>query len=96
MDSLFKLTIGVARQGLMCIMAQMSKSLKHILWTIIIASIAGVTIQTVALAQTQTTEPKEPIRLEPITVHITPSPPERSLRRTSKEASHSTVAAKYG
>jgi iron complex outermembrane receptor protein len=54
----------------MCIMAQMSKYHKHILGTIVLASIAGVTIQTVALAQTQTTEQKEPIRLEPITVHV--------------------------
>jgi iron complex outermembrane recepter protein len=54
----------------MCIMAQMSKCLIHIFGTIVIASIAGSTIQTVALAQTQTTEQKEPIRLEPVTVHV--------------------------
>ena len=45
----------------MCIMAHMSKRLKHILGTIAVASIAGATIQPVALAQIT-----EPIRIEPI------------------------------
>jgi iron complex outermembrane recepter protein len=52
----------------MCIMAHMSKCLKHILGTIVIASIAGATIQSVALAQT--TQTTEPIRLDPITVYV--------------------------
>jgi len=49
-------------------MAHMSKPLKHILGTIVIASIAGATIQSVALAQT--TQTTEPIRLDPITVYV--------------------------
>src|SRR5262244_1388472 len=49
----------------MCIMAHMSNPLKHILETIVIASIAAATIQSVALAQTT-----EPIRLDPITVNV--------------------------
>ena len=49
----------------MCIMAHMLKPLKHILGSIVIASIAGATIQSVALAQTT-----EPIRLDPITVNV--------------------------
>src|SRR5215813_13191239 len=49
----------------MCIMAHMLKPLKHILGTIVIASIAGATIQSAALAQTT-----EPIRLDPITVYV--------------------------
>src|SRR5215468_9121744 len=53
----------------MCIMAHMSNSLKHLLGTIVIASIAGATIQSVALAQTT-----EPIRLEPITVNVYKDP----------------------
>jgi TonB-dependent Receptor Plug Domain len=49
----------------------MLKPLKHILGTIVIASIAGATVQSVALAQTtQTTQPTEPIRLDPITVYV--------------------------
>jgi iron complex outermembrane receptor protein len=52
-------------------MAHMSKPLKHILGTIVIASIAGAAIQSVALAQTtQTTQTTEPIRLDPITVYV--------------------------
>ncbi|HEX2489865.1 MAG TPA: TonB-dependent receptor, partial [Blastocatellia bacterium] len=43
----------------------MLKPLKHILGAIAIASIAGATIQSVALAQTA-----EPIRLDPITVNV--------------------------
>src|SRR5262245_24931454 len=56
----------------MCIMAHMFKSLKHILQTIVLASIVGVAIQSVALAQT--TQTTEPIRLEPITVHVYKDP----------------------
>jgi iron complex outermembrane recepter protein len=53
-------------------MAHMLKPLKRILGTIVIASIAAATIQSVALAQaTQTTEP---IRLDPITVHVYKDP----------------------
>src|SRR5262247_3794902 len=55
----------------MCIMTHMSKPLKHILGTIVTASIAGAIIQSVALAQTtQTTQTTEPIRLDPITVYV--------------------------
>ena len=43
----------------------MLKPLKHILGTIVIASIAGATIQSIVLAQTT-----EPIRLDPITVNV--------------------------
>ena len=46
-------------------MAHMSKFLTHTLGTIVIASIAGATIQSVVLAQTT-----EPIRLDPITVNV--------------------------
>jgi iron complex outermembrane receptor protein len=46
-------------------MAHMLKPLKHILGTIVIASIVGATIQSLALAQTT-----EPIRLDPITVNV--------------------------
>jgi iron complex outermembrane recepter protein len=46
-------------------MAHMLKPLKHILGSIVIASITGATIQSVALAQTT-----EPIRLDPITVNV--------------------------
>jgi iron complex outermembrane receptor protein len=49
-------------------MAHMLKPLYHILGTIVIASIAGATIQSVALAQT--TQRTEPIRLDPITVYV--------------------------
>src|SRR5262245_7758301 len=49
-------------------MAHMSKPLKHILGTIVIASIAGANIQSAALAQT--TPSTEPIRLDPITVYV--------------------------
>src|SRR5262245_47199631 len=49
----------------MCIMAHMSTPLKQIFGTIVIASIAAVTIQSVAMAQTT-----EPIRLDPITVNV--------------------------
>jgi len=50
-------------------MAHMLKPLKHILETIVIASIAAATIQSVAMAQTQT-QTTEPIRLDPITVNV--------------------------
>jgi hypothetical protein len=43
---------GFSRRSHMCIIAQMSIYLKYILGTIVIASIAGATIQPVALAQT--------------------------------------------
>jgi iron complex outermembrane receptor protein len=49
-------------------MAHMFNTLKHILETIVIASIAGATIQSFALAQT--TQTTEPIRIEPITVYV--------------------------
>jgi hypothetical protein len=49
----------------------MSKCRKHILGTIVIVSIAGATIQPVALAQTQATDS---ICLEPITVHVYKDP----------------------
>ena len=53
----------------------MSKSLKHILETMMIALIAVATIQSVAPAQTpQTPQTPEPIRLEPITVHVYKDP----------------------
>ncbi|HEX5082684.1 MAG TPA: TonB-dependent receptor plug domain-containing protein, partial [Blastocatellia bacterium] len=53
----------------------MFKSLKHILQNIVFASIASAAIQSVALAQaTQTTETTEPIRLQPITVHVYKDP----------------------
>jgi iron complex outermembrane receptor protein len=53
-------------------MAHMSKFLTHLLETIVIASIAGASIQSVALAQT--TQTTEPIRLEPITVYVYKDP----------------------
>src|SRR5262249_31232250 len=47
----------------------------YILDTIVIASIASVTIQSVAMAQTtQTTQTTEPIRLGPVTVYIYKDP----------------------
>jgi iron complex outermembrane receptor protein len=56
-------------------MAHMSKLLTLTLETIAIASIAGATIQSVAMAQTtQTTQAPEPIRLETITVHVYKDP----------------------
>jgi iron complex outermembrane receptor protein len=70
MNGFYKLSIGVAREGHMCIMAQMSKCLKCIFGTIVIVSIAGATIQLVALAQTADPQTTGPIRLEPITVHV--------------------------
>src|SRR5262245_35989748 len=59
---------GFSLRRRMCIMAHMFKHPKHILDTILIALIAGATIQTAALAQT--TQTTEPIRLEPITVNV--------------------------
>jgi hypothetical protein len=43
MNSFYELSIGVAQERHMCIMAQMSKCLKRIFGTIVIASIAGAT-----------------------------------------------------
>ena len=52
-------------------MAHMLRPLKRILETIVVASIAAATIQSVAMAQTtQTTQTTEPIRLDPITVYV--------------------------
>jgi iron complex outermembrane receptor protein len=56
-------------------MAHMFNSLTRILATIVIASIAGATVQSVAQAQApQTPQTTEPIRLEPITVHVYKDP----------------------
>ena len=56
-------------------MAHMLKSLKHVLRIIVTASIAGAAVHSVALAQTaQTTQTTEPIRIEPITVHVYKDP----------------------
>jgi iron complex outermembrane receptor protein len=56
-------------------MTHMFKSLTLILATIVIALIVGATVQSVALAQApQTPQTTEPIRLEPITVHVYKDP----------------------
>src|SRR5262245_25345651 len=56
----------------MCIMAHMFKSLKRVIQAIVIASVAGVTIQSVAFAQT--TQTTEPISIEPINVNVYKEP----------------------
>jgi iron complex outermembrane recepter protein len=60
----------------MCIMAHMLKSLKQVLRTIVISSTAVAIIQLTALAQTTQTQTTEPIRIEPITVHVYKDPDE--------------------
>ena len=70
-NGLLKCSIRLYGQGHMCIMAHMVKSLKRILRTIAIAVAAS---HSLALAQTTQTQTTEPIRIEPITVHVYKEP----------------------